>query len=112
MPKKTKILLALLFLLIPVLVLANGNGDYIPLENPLQYDTIPELLAALTRFLIQVGLALVTFMIVLGGAFYMFGGINPDNVKKGKNIITWTVVGIMIALFAYAVLAVVQFVLS
>lgn len=95
----------------PVLTVAEAD-DYIPLQNPLQYDTIPEFLAALTNILIYFGLALVSFMVVLGGAFYMLGGVNPENVKRGKNIIFWTVVGLMVVILARAILAVISHILS
>ena len=112
---KKRLLTSLVFLFLTLnssTVIADNGEGYIEIPNPVRFDSINEFLTELTNLLIQLGLALVTFMIVLGGAFYMFGGANPQNVEKGKNIIKWTVAGVMIVIFARAILALIQFTLG
>lgn len=88
------------------------NGKTVKIENPIKFDSIQEFLTELTNVLIQVGLALVAFMIVLGGGFIMFGGAKPDLVTKGKNIITWTILGVAVVVFARAILALIGYIIG
>ncbi|GEM_PF-3374383 len=91
----------------------NGNNEeYVRIPNPLRFETIHEFLTELINLLIWIGLALIPLMVVIGGAFYMFGGLNPENVEKGKNIIKWTVVGVFIIVGARAVLWLINYVFS
>lgn len=89
----------------------NGNG-VVCIPNPLRFCSIQELLTEITNLLIQLGLALVAFMVIVGGLFIMFGGANPKYFEKGKNIITWTVLGLFVVLFARGILAVIRFVMG
>ena len=115
---KKKLLTPLVFLSLTLsssaVIAENGeNGEgFIVIPNPVRFESINEFLTELTNLLIQLGLALVTFMVVLGGAYIMFGGANPQNIEKGKNIIKWTVAGVMIVLFARAILALIYFVIG
>jgi len=85
----------------------NNNEEYVTIPNPLRFDTIREFLTALVELLAQLGIALVALMIVVGGAFYMFGGAKPEYVEKGKNIIKWTMLGLFVILLAWVILAVI-----
>ena len=96
----------------PAKVFADNGDDVVTIPNPLRFDSINEFLTELTNLLIQLGLALVTFMVVLGGAYIMFGGANPQNIEKGKNIIKWTVLGLFVVLLARAILALIHFVIG
>ena len=119
--KKITLFLVTILLFLNPLV-ASAENDCNPCEgadegvvcipNPLQFCSINEFLTALTNLLIQLGLALVVFMVMLGGAFYMFGGANPQNIEKGKNIIKWTVLGLFVVLLARAILALIHFVIG
>ncbi|MGM0438992.1 MAG: pilin [Patescibacteria group bacterium] len=79
------------------------------IPNPVRFCSINDFLTEITNLLIQLGLALVVFMVVLGAAYIMFGGADPQNITKGKNIIKWTVLGVFVVIFARAILAVIQF---
>lgn len=114
--KKIKKIVSFLLIIIFVLGGINfafaQNGDTVEIENPMRFESIEDFLNELTNLLIQLGLALVAFMITLGGAFYMFGGANPDLVAKGKNIITWTILGVAVVIFAKAILALISYVIG
>lgn len=91
-------------------VYASGSGGSVAeITNPGKWDTVEEFLTALTNFLLQIGLALVVLMIIVGGAFYMFGGVNPELVTKGKNIIMWTVLGVFVLLLSRAIVAIISY---
>ncbi len=96
--------------LTPLMVFGNNNGNgSITIENPIQFDTIGEFLTALTNLLIYLGVALVVLMVVIGGFYIMISGGDPTKVSKGINTIKWTIVGLFVALFARAILALIEF---
>lgn len=80
------------------------------LEDPLQggadkpivpADIINRLAAALVA---PVG-ALAFVFLVVGGFYWIFSAGNEERVKTGKDIILWTVVGIIIVFSSYAILS-------
>ena len=46
---------------------------------------------------------IATIMIVYGGYLILFGGENEDNYKKGKKIVTYAVVGIIVIALAASI---------
>jgi hypothetical protein len=63
----------------------------------------------ITNVLLFVVGALSVIMIIVGGLRYVISGGNNANVTAAKNTILYAVVGIVVALFAYAII---NFVLS
>lgn len=47
--------------------------------------------------------AAAVIMIVVGGLMYTTSGGNPDKAKKAKNIILYAIIGLVVALFATAI---------
>ncbi len=115
--KKYKKPIALSFLVFVMLfgfftVFANNGAceeeDIFCLRNPLRFETIGELFEEVTTLLIALGLSLVVLMIVLGGFYIMISGGKPELLEKGKNIIKWTIIGVLLLIFSRAVLAVIE----
>ncbi|MCL4399836.1 pilin, partial [Patescibacteria group bacterium] len=60
--------------------------------------------------LLQVSLIIATIMIVVGGITIMIAGGSEPNIKKGKNMITKAITGVIIALVSWTIVGtVVQF---
>jgi len=66
--------------------------------------------AAQTAFFIMLGL--VAALVIIGGFTILTAGADTEKVEKGKKWITYAVVGIIVAAFAYAVPAMINFILS
>jgi len=66
--------------------------------------------AAQIIFYIMMGL--VVGLVIIGGFFILTAGANEENVDKGKKFITFAIIGVAIAVFAYAVPAILSFVLG
>ena len=66
-------------------------------------------ITSITNVLLFVVGALSVIMIIIGGLRYVLSGGNSANVTTAKNTILYAVVGVVIALFAYAM---VNFVLT
>jgi hypothetical protein len=85
--------------------------EIVSLENPLGIATggfdptdPASLLAKITRSLILYVGAIAFLFFVLGGFYWIFSGGNEERVKKGKEIMTWTIVGVVIVFTSYAIL--------
>lgn len=127
--KKFKLIL-LLFLFsiyfLPSLVMAVGPGNPNPgnppagtvsLTNPLtgkdtyaeSTDGIPTLLGKIINAVLGVVGSLALVMFIYGGITWMLSAGNQEQVTKGKNILIWATIGIVIIFTAYAL---VRFVLT
>ncbi len=95
-----KIILAVL-LFLPSLAQAQGG---VPLPNPLEAESIPELAGQMIKGLLGVTGAIALFMLVWGGIVWMTSGGNSNRVEQGKNTILWAILGIVIIFMSYIIL--------
>lgn len=83
------------------------------LDNPLGRGTdktdIPTLLGNIINSVMGIIGSLALVMFIYGGASWMLSGGNQEQVTKGKNILIWATIGIVIIFTAYAL---VKFVLE
>jgi len=92
---------AILLLVGPISVQANDcdPDKFICIENPLKYQTIPDIVSAITNFLKTIGLAIGGIMIIWSGIQIMTGmatGEKEAKVLKGKKTLMWTILGLAI----------------
>jgi hypothetical protein len=85
----------------PIFVQANGcdSNNFICIENPLKYETMGELIPAITNFLKNTALAIGGIMIIWSGIQIMIGmttGEKEAKVIRGKKTLMWTMLGIAI----------------
>ena len=82
--------------------------DVATLDNPLHgINSLPQLLQRVTSFVQSVALALMPIFIVWGGVTIMTSNGNPEKVKEGKNIILYTMVGVIVTFLANVMIDVV-----
>jgi hypothetical protein len=83
-----------------------GASEGVEIVDPLNLGDNP--IPNLANRLIQTALGLTGILALLsfiyGGILYMLVGVNPDNVKKGKEVMKWSVVGLFIIFSSYAIL--------
>lgn len=70
-------------------------------ERDYRLDDIKALLAILGNFMLGISGAIVLFMFVLGGFFWIASAGNPKMVDKGKEMISGAVIGLIILFTAY-----------
>jgi hypothetical protein len=111
-----KILLALLLLSsFPGVAMAVVGGDAptnsgyyeIPLPSLLGNATLKDLIDRVSSFALGLLIAMSVLFIIYAAYLFMFAGENPANVQKAKNIILYTVIGIVVGLMAKVILNVV-----
>lgn len=86
--------------------------DTVCIRNPLQFESLEQLLDAIIDFLIKIGAPLAVIMIIYAGLTWMFAAGEPEKISKARSIIIWTIVGYSIILVAKGILLVIQSVLG
>lgn len=87
-----------------------GNLDQVigSFSNPLTKNTLPEILASLLRILFAlIGTVAVIIIIVSGFRMVLASG-NEQALTKAKQAITWAIVGLIVSLMAFSIVAIVQ----
>jgi len=65
-----------------------------------------------TSWIFFIMLTLAVVLIIIGGIMYMISGGDPAKTKKGKDFITYAIVGLVIALLARFLPPIVKFILG
>ena len=91
---------------------ASGGGS-VTLPNPLGegsdfYTLIDRFIQVLTVFAVPILVALI----IIAGFFYLFGGADPSKRTTATNIIKYGIIGFIVIIFARAIVAIVQGVIS
>lgn len=93
-------------IILSILLLAPSavEAASITLPNPLRAQSIPELSGQMIRGLLGISGAIALFMMVWGGIVWMTSNGSADRVKKGKDTILWTILGLVIIFLSYVVI--------
>lgn len=109
--KKLALAILILFLLfLPHLTFATcptgTQGNNVQLCNPLtgntSSDPIPTFLGKIVLAVMGVVGSIALVMFIYGGFTWMTSGGNSEQITKGKNIVIWAVLGLIIIFTAYA----------
>ncbi len=85
-----------------------ASDDSGKLFNPIKYTNLGDLIVSITKnFLLFLAIVTVAF-IVLGGAQLVISAGNEEAIKKGKSTITWAIIGLVLALLAFSIVAIVE----
>ena len=109
------IVLSLLVLAPVASILAAGDGstpcsgDSCKLTNPLSVDSPQLLIGMIINSVLGVVGSLALLMFIYGGLTWMTSAGSQEKVKKGRDIILWSAIGLVVIFTAYAMT---RFVLS
>ncbi len=105
--KKLFIVCLALFLFFPVLASA------VELPNPLIHESFESLLDAIITFLaFYLGPPIAVIMILVAGFYFVTAAGDLEKVKKAKEIIKWTLIGLLILFCAKGIVALLKDVIS
>lgn len=79
------------------------------LKNPLQVKTFPELIGRILNAALGTVGSLALLMFIYGGFLWLTSGGSADKISKGKQIMTWAGLGLILIFASYAL---VRFVLA
>lgn len=74
-------------------VLARENFE---IPNPLEHESIEELLNAIVDFIFYVALVVAPIMIIIGGFLFITSRGDPEQVSQAKKLIIYALVGLAI----------------
>lgn len=83
----------------------SGNSGPTNLTNPLSVKTVPELIGKIINGILGVVGSLALLMFIYGGFTWMLSGGNSSAVERGKNILMWAAIGLVIIFMSYALVS-------
>ncbi|MEK7123926.1 MAG: pilin [Patescibacteria group bacterium] len=76
--------------------------------NPLKAGTFTELIASISDFLLNIGGALATLMILYGGFLYVTSAGEPAKVEAAHKTLTYAIVGLVVVIIGKGFIYVIQ----
>ena len=106
------------FFLIPtsLLLAADGGGSCpggsICIPNPLEADTIEEVLDSVVNFIFALGIIVSPLMILVAAFYLITAGGDPKRVETARQIILYTSIGLAVIFFAKGLVSVIKHILG
>ncbi len=79
-----------------------NSAQSVSLTNPITSDDIPSLIGNVIKAILSIVGSLALVMFIYGGFTWMLAGGNSEKVKKGKDILTWAAIGLVVIFSSYA----------
>lgn len=92
--------------------LLGGNGGIIDLQSPLGCTTTDACIGSLINFLFSLAVILTPLMIIMAGFLYITAAGKPEKIVQAQKLITWTLIGFLIASLARAIIYVITSVIG
>ena len=108
--KKT-IIFALLFSSLSSVFLI-GQCFAVEIPNPLEYDTIAELIEAIINFVWLLGIVGAPLVVIIGGFMLLTSGGNPNRLEQARKVMLYGVIGFAIILTVKGLIALIKGVLG
>lgn len=87
---------------------SNGGGGGVETGDPLYLQEISIYIGNIIKALIPLVGIIAFIMLIFGGFTILSSGGNPENTQKGKNIITYAILGIVLTIVSWLVLLFIQ----
>lgn len=76
--------------------------------NPLKYDTLPEIVVRAIQILFAIVAGLAVVVIIIAGFRMVAFGSNESEITKAKAALTWAIVGLVVSLMSFSIVAIIQ----
>ncbi len=77
----------------------------VTLYNPLGETDVRIILGTVIKGFLSIIGSLALVMFIYGGMFWLTSAGNPDRIKKGREIIVWATLGLVVVFAAYAIVS-------
>ncbi|MFC1630235.1 hypothetical protein ACFL06_01725 [Patescibacteria group bacterium] len=94
------------------LILFGTPALAIEIDNPLEADSIEELMEGIITFIFWVAVALAPLMVLIGAFYFITSGGDPSRIQTGRNIIWYTVVGLVIVFLSRGLISAIKMILN
>lgn len=89
-----------------------NNPDLVPIQDAFnrtsQFCSVNSAIITVINIILGVIALVAVLMIVIGGFKYVISSGNPEAVKSATKTITWAVIGLVVAVLAYAIVSIVS----
>ena len=82
--------------------------DYVVFCSPITYTKFGQLVDAIINFIFTIAMVVAPLMVIIGAFFLLTAAGAADRIKLGKNIITYTLIGLAIVLLAKGLIAMIE----
>ncbi|PJE52509.1 MAG: hypothetical protein COV80_03770 [Parcubacteria group bacterium CG11_big_fil_rev_8_21_14_0_20_48_46] len=82
--------------------IGNTCGSSGGLVNPLGVCSIPQAIGVVLKYILGIVGSLALAMFVYGGLIWMTSMGNAENVRKGRDVLIWSTIGLVIIFGSYA----------
>lgn len=96
------ILLGFIFISLNLLLVSQAGAEDLP--NPLGTTDIGKLLVKIIIFILRLTAIIAVSYFIYGGLTWMTAGGNSDKIRKGKDIIVWAVLGLVVIFTSYIII--------
>lgn len=97
------IFLSVFYFVFPICVFAGSEDDTEELNNPLNTSDPQIIIGNIINAVFGIVGSVALLMFVYGGFMWMLAAGNSDRVEKGKNIIVWATLGLVVIFTSYAI---------
>jgi hypothetical protein len=78
------------------------SGSTANLRNPISANSVPELVGNIINVALSIVGSLALIIFIYGGFTWMLAAGNESAVEKGKNILTWATIGLVVIFASYS----------
>jgi len=90
-------------------VLAQGaTTDTVTLENPLEVNSIEDLLLAILKIVLILAVPIIIFFIIYSGFLYVTARGNAEQVSQASRALTYAIIGGVLVLGAIAITEIIR----
>ncbi len=82
------------------------------IKPPTSYNNIYDLINGIASYIIWIAIPIATIMIIFGAYQILFSTGDPAKVKKGRDTILYSLVGLMVALLVKGIISIIKQVLG
>jgi len=80
----------------------------VTITNPAEWTTFQELIDAILNFIFYVGVVIFPIMAVIAGFLFLSSGGDPSKIKKAKDILLYSIIGLLIILLAKGIISMLE----
>lgn len=89
------------YIIIALLILPSFVfGTTVQLNNPLNVNTITDLVSIITVFLRNVAYAIAPVAVIVSGYYFLTSGGDPTKTKTARSILFWALAGVLVITIA------------
>jgi hypothetical protein len=86
----------------------SGKELQIGIKNPLKVNSVADVMKVFFDVLVQLGSVAVVLAIIYAGFLFVVAKGNPEELKKAKTTLYWTIIGALVLLGAQVIAKVIE----